>query len=269
MGIFRRTIGVMLLALVMPTMGYCDALDTAKGEACAPSQPDMRSLLNAYSAFADEHFKSIICGLKVLAATGEVKSGEWQKMEGLLEEFDDCGITAAAVWYAEKDGGYYTVEKGLTGGNLSDRTYFPGLIAGNEVRGDLVISRSTGKRAAIFAVPVKKGETVNGALGVSLSVDEVSVVLAGQMGLPQNFVFYALDSKGRTSLHSRPELLFAYPSDMGSETLNEAVRKMLSENEGMVEYDYQGRKKVYFRKSSLTGWVYALGAVTGLEPAGK
>jgi hypothetical protein len=257
------------MACCLPVAGYCDTAGTASPEACTPRQADMRSLLNAYSALADEHFTSVLRGLRTLASTSEVKSGKWAAMKGLLAQFRESGTTAAAVWYARPDGGYYTVKKGLSGENLADRPYFPGLLAGKEVVGDLVISRSTGKRAAVFAVPVKKGNKITGAVGVSVSVDETSLMLNKKMALPQNFVFYALDTKGRVSLHWKPELLFAYPSDLGSPTLNDAVKTMMSGKEGEVIYEFQGRKTIYFKKSPLTGWVYALGVVSDSGQPGR
>jgi hypothetical protein len=49
---------------------------------------------------------------------------------------------------------------------------------------------------------------------------------------------------------------------MGSETLTGAVRKMLAAREGVVNYDFKGKKTVLFKKSRLTGWTFALGVVT-------
>lgn len=265
----KRTIAILVMVCCLPTAGYCDMHETVKGGAGAQCQPDMRILLNAYSAFTDEYCGSIIRDLRLLASTSEVRSGKWEVMNGLLAEFDKGGIAAAAVWYARTDGSYYTVKDGSTGISLADRPYFPGLVAGGEVAGELVISRSTGKRTAVIAVPVRIGDKITGALGVSLSVDDVSRILNEKMGLPPNFVFYALDSKGRVSLHGKPELIFVYPSDLGSETLNEAVKKMMSEDEGVVTYEFQGKKTVYFKKSPLTGWVYALGLITGPVPGEK
>ena len=264
MNTIRRAFAVLVMVCCLPAAGYCDEPGAAAGGA-GMQQVDMHSLLNAYSALADEHFNSVLRGLRMLAATSEVKSGKWAAMKGLLKEFDDGGITAAAVWYARPDGKYYSVEEGLTGKSLADRSYFPGLISGKDVVGELVVSKSTGKRSSIFAVPVKKGNKTVGALGVSVSVDETSRMITRDLELPKNFIFYALDAKGRVSLHEKPELLFVYPSDLGSETLNDAVKKMMSEDKGEVAYDFQGRKVVYFKKSALTGWVYALGVVTGPE----
>jgi C4-dicarboxylate-specific signal transduction histidine kinase len=182
-------------------------------------------------------------------------------MKGLLTEFANSGINAAAVWFARPDGSYYSVEKGLTGQNLRDRTYFPRLMAGNDVVGDLVISKSTGERSAILAAPVLKGGKIIGALGVSLSVTKMSRMLQEKMDMPENIVFYALDPKGRISLHKQSDLLFVFPSDLGSKSLNKAVSEMLSKKEGTVSYEFRGKKVVDFRKSGLTGWVYAIGVV--------
>lgn len=269
MNYIKNAIVILIMVCCIPAAGYCETPSTAGSEADTQRQAEMHSLLNAYAAFTDEYFNSVLSGLRLLASTSEVRSGKWGDMKGLLAEFRESGIAAAAVWYARPDGRYYTVKKDLTGKVLADRPYFPGLIAGNEVVGDLVISRSTGKRSAVFAVPVRRGGKITGALGVSLSVDDLSAMLNKKLGLPPNFVFYALDSKGRVSLHWKPELLFAYPSDLGSETLNEAVKKMMSESEGSVTYEFQGKKTVYFKKTPLTGWVYALGLVTSPAPTEK
>ena len=224
---------------------------------------ELRLLLNAFSALAEDNIEGILRSLKLLSNTSEVMSGEWDAMKGLLGEFSKSDIHAAAVWFVRPDGSYYTVEQGLTNKNLRDRSYFPGLMSGNDVKGDLVISKSTGKRAAIIAVPVKKEGKMIGALGVSLSVEGMSGMLEKKMDLPEQIFFYALDAEGQTSLHKISSLLFAFPSDMGSKSLKNAVKEMLSKNEGTVHYEFFGEKTVVFKRSPLTGWVFAMGYVQG------
>jgi len=73
-------------------------------------------------------------------------------------------------------------------------------------------------------------------------------------------VFYALDAQGQTALHRAGELIFAFPSDVGSPTLSDAVTTMLSRPEGVVRYRYAGSEKTaLFQRSQLTGWVFVLG----------
>ena len=230
----------------------------------------MRILLNTFTALAEEQIRGVERSLKILSATEEAKSGDWNAMKGLLTELSSGGINAAAVWYARTDGSYYTVEKGLTDQNISDRPYFPRLLSGENIVGDLVISKSTGKRTAIIAVPIWKDGKVIGGLGVSISLDEVSRKLHKKMALPKEMVFYALDAKGQTSLHRESSLLFAFPSEMSSKTLRDAVHEMLSKQEGVVSYDFHGGRTVVFKRSQLTGWVFAIGvAASSSEAAGN
>src|SRR4030042_1377737 len=155
------------------------------------------------------------------------------------------------------------VENVLPGLNRRNREYFPRLMAGGEITCDLVLSKSTGRRTAIVAVPVRKNGKVIGALGTSLAVEAISRMLDEKMELPENMFFYALDQKGQTALHRVSALLFAYPSDMGSKSLAKTVTEMLAKPEGAVTYDFYGERSVVFKKFPLTGWVFAIGIVTG------
>ncbi len=224
---------------------------------------ELRLLLNSFAALGEGHVERVLHGLKVISVTEEAKSGEWGKMKGVLAEFEASGIKASAVWFMLPDGSYYIVGKGLTDQNLSDRPYFPRLMAGEDINGDLVIGKVTGVRNAIVAVPIKKKGKIVGAIGTSLAVDEISRMLDKEMGLPENMFFYAIDQKGQTSLHRISALLFAYPSDMGSKSLAKTVGEMLTKPEGEVTYDFYGERSVVYKKFPLTGWVYAIGIVTG------
>lgn len=229
---------------------------------------ELKLLLNSFAALGEGHIQTVLSGLRLMSITEEVQSGNWDKIKPLLSELSKSEIKAAALWFARPDGSYYTVDKDLTGLNLLDLPYFPGLMAGGEVVGRLDISKSTGKRIAIVAVPVKKDGKVIGALGASVSVEEISRMLDREMGLPEDMFFYALDQKGQTSLHRISALVLAYPSDMGSKSLTKSVNEMLTKAEGVVTYDFYGERTIVFKKSLLTGWTYAIGMVTGKPSPG-
>jgi hypothetical protein len=254
---------ILIVMIFLPVMsGAAPSGISAKGPEEARIA-GLRILLNAYAALAEEHLEGTLRVLKILAATDEAKSADWNSIKGLLTEFSASGINAAAVWYARPDGRYYTAEQGGTDRYLRDRAYFPRLMAGNAVVGELVISKSTGKRAVVVAAPIRKDGKVIGALGVSLSAEAVSRMLQESMALPGNMIFYALDARGQCALHQASSRLFAFPSDIGSKTLKEAAREMLSRQEGMVRYEFHGEKNVVFKRSRLTGWVFAIGVVAG------
>lgn len=219
-----------------------------------------RVVLDAYQAAVDTHLAGVLTTLRTLAATEEARAGDWGRMRGLLAVLAEGEKERAAVWYAKPDGMYFTVEKGATGESLRDRAYFPALLEGRDVVGALVISKSTGKRSVIVAAPVLVDGKVSGAVGVSVDATQLAASLDRAIRLPADTVFYALDAQGRTALHRAGELIFAFPSDVGSPTLRDAVGTMLGRPEGVVHYEYSGSDKTaVFKHSALTGWVLVLG----------
>ena len=225
-----------------------------------PLQVDAQIALHSLRALTEWRLRDVAGMLSLIAGTPQAKTGDWDTMKGLLASLGDTGILANAIWFVMPDGYYYTVEAGFTGLNLTDRPYFPGLMAGQSVLGTLVISRSTGKRSVIIAEPILNGTQVIGGVGVSYSVDRLSQEIDEQMQLPAATVFYALDLNGQSALHRDPTLMFEYPSDMGSPSLSSAVVEMLSKDSGTVEYVFRDMHKVVlFERSSVLGWVFALG----------
>lgn len=220
---------------------------------------DARTGLNAFAALVDQHLTDIRNGLRLLAATEDAASGQWNRIKGPLAQFSKDEPNDAAMWFARPDGSYYTVEQGLTKQNLKDRDYFPRLMAGKEVAGDLVISKSTGVPAAIFAMPLLSKGHVVGAIGVSLSMAQVSSRIDQAVGFPKQVMFYALDGNGQIALHREAGLLFEFAADKGDPSVAAAVKTMLSQPEGVVHYKVQGTDRTaIFKRSTETGWVYAL-----------
>ena len=112
----------------------------------------------------------------------------------------------------------------------------------------------------IAVVPVTDSRNVKAALGVSVFLDELSDIIVGELQLPDDMVFYAVNEEGVIALHSDPQWLLKNANEVGSETFSEAVDDMLAEKEGSATYEFDGASEtVLFKTSSLTGWVFALG----------
>jgi len=224
--VFRRVVSILAvcLVLVVGALGcggneQADRMDTSVGA-------------SALVALADSHISSYASALEALAITQEVQSGDWEEMVGLLARVEQDQVLGT-VWFVLPDGSYYTVELGKTDANLSDRAYFPGLMAGNKVLGDLVVSKSTGKKSLIAASPVVRDGEVIGGLGVSIFLDDLSTTLAEELALPDDMVFYATTEAGEVALHSDTQVIFE-------------TSPVLAEN-------------VVYETSPLTGWRFALG----------
>ena len=221
---------------------------------------DGRVTLDAFRATIDGRLQGVVTATRLLAATDEARSGDWARIRDPLGVLATSLPEQAAVWYAKVDGGLFTVAKGATGETLRERAYFPSLLAGRDVVGALVISTSSGKRAVIVASPVVTDGKVTGAVGVSLDAAMLAASVDRAIRFPPDVVFYTLDDRGQTALHRAGELIFAFPSDVGSATLSDAVKTMLSQPEGVVHYQYAGSARTaVFVHSPLTGWAYVIG----------
>jgi hypothetical protein len=219
---------------------------------------DPQAALGAYMGLVEEHFASIIRTERALALTTEARSGKWDSVKPLLDSFSNDLPTDATVWYARPDGSYYTTESGkLTDQNLKDRTYFPRLLAAQEVKGDLVISKSTGHRSVIVAVPVAVNGRIVAAIGVSVRVHLLSDLVSAHMMLPDNTYFYALDPNAKIVLHRYADRLFRNVNEVADESLGEAFRTVMDKEEGTFDYKLDGKKMTsIFRKSVPLGWYF-------------
>ncbi|MDO8296241.1 MAG: hypothetical protein Q7T19_07355, partial [Caulobacter sp.] len=207
----------------------------------------------------EAHLGGVLSALKGLARTGDARSGRWGRIRPALSILADDIATEAAVWFARPDGRYLTVDAGLSAETLSDRDYFPGLMAGRVVEGALVVSKSTGHRSIIVASPVTRGGKVVGALGVSVRTRLVGAFVEASLRFPDDLAFYALDATGRTAIHKDPEKMFVFPSDLGAPSLASAVATMLAGDAGSVDYDFEGRHRTaLFVRSPDTGWRFVL-----------
>lgn len=257
----RRPLRGRLLVLLAAFLSFAASCGTGKTPGNSFTT-DATVALRTYTALVEQHLSSVLASLTAVAATDTAASGQWDRIRPALAEVAGSAGTTAAVWYARPDGSYYTVDAGLASANLSDRSYFPGLMAGRPVMADLVVSKSTGKMSAIIAAPIRSAGKVTGGLGASVDLAELSAMVNRVMALPSDTIFYAIDSQARTALHVEGQNIFAYPSQMGSPTLGDAVQKMLRSPHGSVTYTYNGAPRtVVFTKSNLTGWTFALGRI--------
>lgn len=220
---------------------------------------DAQLALGAYRGIVEEHIAGIRRALKVIADSTEAKSGSWEQSGPLLKKLSDDLSTDATAWFVLPDGSYSATEVGgETDQNLKDRHYFPALMSGKEVFGDLVVSKSTGHRSVIVAVPVMVSGKTIGAVGVSLRVRLLSQLVDTYMSLPTNSYFYALERDTRIVLHRKAERMFQTPTDVGDEALGDEFKRLLGERKaGHFEYTLHGKKMAaIFELSPALGWYF-------------
>lgn len=220
---------------------------------------DARVVLHAYQALVDQHLTDVLHAIRALAGTSDARSASWPEIRPALDRLSQDLTTGATVWFALPDGGYASTEGVSAGATLADRDYFPELMAGRDVIGRLVVSKSTGHRSIIVATPVEKDGRVVAAIGVSIRARLVSQLVADRIGLPHDLTFYALDPSGQAAIHMDSERIFQFPAELGEASLKSAVATILSQPRGSVDYRFGGKSRTaVFDRSDINGWHFVL-----------
>ena len=234
---------------------------TARADSKSASlKPDPKVTLETYKGLVEDHLSGILRTVRVIALTSEAGSTKWESVRPLLDRFSNDLATDATMWFALPDGSYFSTETGgVSDQNLKDRNYFPKLMAGQDVLGDLVISKSTGHRSVIVATPVVVNGKVVAAVGVSVRVRLLSALLESDTKLPANAYYYALDSDTKIVLHRNVDRIFKSVSDVGDESLGEKFKAILKQDQGVFNYTLNGRKMTsIFQKSTVLKWYFFL-----------
>jgi hypothetical protein len=249
----------MLAALpLMALLGCQDGAPTEPQDFMVEGRVALASLMS----LSDGHLQQIANDFQMLAHSEEGRSADWERIRaplGTVEQFN----VRALMWFALPDGSYWSVQEGRAAGNLSDRPYWPRLMAGQIVIGDLVASRATGKSSAIVAVPVLGEEdAIIGVLGSSVYLDSLSLRIKRELDLQPNEIFFSIDATPIGALQDDPEQIFLDPFALGEPELERSIREMLTREEGVVNYRFRGKRRtVLYRKSPVSGWWYAFGHV--------
>jgi hypothetical protein len=249
---------LVLPTLALPALLGCDAGVTTEPQ---DFEVEGRVALAALTTLGDGHLQRIVAHFELLASSADVRSADWERIRDPLAMVRARNV-AALMWFARPDGSYSSVPGGAATGNLSDRGYWPRLMAG-QVLGDLVASRATGKSAAIVAVPVRDANgAIVGALGSSVYLDSLSQLIKRELDLQPDQIFFSIDATPIGALQDDPAQIFLDPYALDEPELERAIREMLTREEGVVNYRFRGKRRtVLYRKSPVSGWWYAFGHV--------
>jgi C4-dicarboxylate-specific signal transduction histidine kinase len=240
--------------------------------ACKPSDQEMAassgavsqdaltaSILSSFVGSADWFFLNLEKDMEFLASTNAVISGNWEAMQPMLAAYQELH-PELFLFFVLPDGSYMAASSGPTGKNLSDRAYFPSLMAGNAVVGELVVSKATGLKAAVVAAPVILDGKVAGAVGASVFLEQLNDRITGLLSLPEDMLFFALAQDGLTALNTVSERLLVNPTEMHDPELTRGKDYIIENKRGVVTYSLGNiPRRVMFVTSQVTGWHFAIG----------
>lgn len=247
---------VTLIALALSMLAILPARAEAPAASTKTATVDAQVVLNAYQGLVEDHLSGVLHSIRAVAVSSEAKSANWERTKPMLDCLSNDLETDAAVWLAMPDGTYFSTDaEGLTEKNLSDRSYFPRLMSGKDVEGDLVLSKSTGHRSVIVATPVMADGKVVAAIGVSLRLRLISQLVEKNTQLPANMYFYSMNSDALISTHRNIDRMFKHPTDIGDESLGPIFATSLKAERGKLDYELNGKNiSAIFQKSKALGW---------------
>lgn len=194
--------------------------------------------------------------LDTFTITSDVQTGQWEKIKPLLVERERLA-PEGRIWYLLPDGSYYTTVDDLTSKNLKSRSYFPGLIGGNPVLGDVVVSKSTGRTVVIAAAPIVQDNQVKGALGTSIYLQDINDDICKAFPLSAGYIYFAVDTLGIISLHSDGSLI-------GQEltSLSDELHQIIEKDSGKCSFDYAGKMwQANWTTANATNWKIVIASV--------
>jgi len=171
-----------------------------------PVEIDVAVVARAAAELSDAYLGGLHDMMGILASTADLQVGVWGGMQELLGRFETLPVSFNA-WFLLPDGSYYKVATGLASANLSDRAYFPKVMGGEATFGDLVISRSTGRRSMVMTVPIVRSGNVIGALGATVYLDDFSALILDALEIPDGMTLIAFSAEGQITLHPNADLL--------------------------------------------------------------
>lgn len=228
----------------------------------SPRTAGPETTLNAAVHYADSIFVHTLSSLELIASTPEAKNKDWNGIKPYLKQLE-AGLPGI-YFLVLPDGNYYSVALDYTNLNLADRAYFKSLMAGNQVKGFPIYSRSSGKKSALMAVPIVRDDKVIGALGASVFLDELHARLNQDLALPPGYIWYVLDAGGNTMLHKDGDFIFMNALTQGGQSLREALSEALKHESGAMQYVLGDVRHAYYRKLPSMDWWMVM-AETGDE----
>lgn len=250
-----------IIVLLLLTVLFCMTLFA--GEMTFDRKDEI--VLEYYQLLSKEVFQDAIDFLKKVAQEDYSKAGEWERIKkdftnkAITQENHNENAYSALYFYIKPNGDYYTHIRNFTGVSLADREYFPMLKRGDEVLGYPVIGKTTGRKSAVFAIPVKQEDKITGYTAMSVFIEEVNADLNTKMQLDSDMLTLALNDNGTIMLSSSQGYLFRDISDLITAEKKTVMEIFNRNKSGSIEFSTQfSAYHAIFKRDKTTTWTFLL-----------
>ncbi|MDR3356475.1 MAG: methyl-accepting chemotaxis protein, partial [Spirochaetaceae bacterium] len=239
----------LVVALVSLGLGIL-AVTIATGVVRRDAEASMLSQAEIAAALVSEAIHSRLNTLQELANQRDVRSMDFETQKAaLIGEIDRTGADDFAIVYPDGNAPHL---KGGEAPNLSAREYVQKGLRGEQSVSDIIVGGAVATSYPIinYMVPI----TVDGGVAGGLLARNNAIIFSDivkEIGTRNGGFAYLLNSAGVIIAHRDTELVMnsfsatkAAETDPRYETEAEAVRSILSQKQGSMNHDIEGRKMV-------------------------
>jgi methyl-accepting chemotaxis protein len=170
---------------------------------------------------------------------------------------------AELIFFAKTDGSYIT-NTGPSNANLSDRDYFKEVLStGKTAVSSLLISKSTGNKIFVIAVPVfNQSGKIIGVVADSVKADAIDEMISN-IKFGKSGYGFLLDKTGLFVVHPLKEMVMkeniTKVSKVITPSLAEVGKRAVSESTGYGTYSFLGQEKILvWDRIPSTGWILSI-----------
>ncbi|MTI65954.1 MAG: methyl-accepting chemotaxis protein [Firmicutes bacterium] len=147
-----------------------------------------------------------------------------------------------------------------SGGDISNRDYFPKVMNGEIIISDPVISKATNEPIIVVAAPIKDNYgNIKGLIGGTVNLSKITNIVNSEK-LGKTGYAYMINEKGLIMAHKNKDLLLEGNFlNNENQSLVNMTKKMIKGESGVTSYNYQGEEKIAsYAPIKSTNWSIAM-----------
>lgn len=195
--------------------------------------------------------------MQIISRIDGIETGSWDQAGPILRKQEkSLSQYYEGFLLANPDGSAYFSSGAQV--NIKDRQYFKDALQGKTVISDPVISKATGSKVSVVAIPILKGGRVNAVLGGVIKTDVLSE-MAKKFKASENSYSYIIQRDGVCVAHPQADLVLKLNQFKLNNKMSEIGNKMVALQTGLDRYSFNGADKlVAYAPIPITGWSLAV-----------
>lgn len=186
--------------------------------------------------------------LEAIAASSSAKNGNVKELLPLFDEVKQTSKVYENIVYSAPTGvaKAHTKREQIGQLNISDRSYFQKALKGEANFSEILISKTSGNRIVVVAVPVKKGNKVTGVISAPINFEAFLENFSKELQKQNHGHMYLVDSQKTIQFAPDKNLVGKKVSNISLPTsLKNELNKEINSS-GLVDITNQGTNSLVF-----------------------